>query len=393
MMKRTLLVALLITSSTVLLAPNAEAAPIPKRPIDYWVGLAPWQIWDGTIEYFREQGFTTVVLIAAESAPYDKELQKIRQLGMYPILDVERVIWQGKTTASIHSFHDAFAMWQRAGWTHVASEGGRDGDLDCMKYYFTKFTFFNCDRCGIWGNFHMHPLTTSVSWETFYEDEIPYIQQGARESYPLGKGQGILAGVWEPNNKCCRFETYKALLDWSYAANVGFTHFHVWFDLGPSLSDYKQLGLEQIVSQLQMYYPPKSAQPMPISAAAINSLTLVPSAPRYLKWEISNVGETHAWVSAHAGLYQPSSSPPYYNYYACAHPNYAFDLTENRWIPINYVDKWSWFLSMPGHRYLAFSGPVVPPDAKWSVGNLYKYVQANHQGWVYDQYDIAVRLR
>jgi hypothetical protein len=35
----------------------------------------------------------------------------------------------------------------------------------------------------------------------------------------------------------------------------------------------------------------------------------------------------------------------------------------------------------------------VPPDAKWSVGNLYKYVQANHQGWVYDQYDIAVRLR
>ncbi len=123
-MKRTLPVALLITSSMVPLAPNAEASSIPKRPIDYWVGLAPWQIWDGTIKYFREQGFTTVVLIAAESDPYDKEFRKIRQLGMYPILDIERVIWHGKTKVSIHTFHSVFNMWQRAGWTHVASEGG-----------------------------------------------------------------------------------------------------------------------------------------------------------------------------------------------------------------------------------------------------------------------------
>ena len=155
----------------------------------------------------------------------------------------------------IHKFRYAFDMWKNAGWTHVASEGGRKGDLDCLKNYFTKFTFYNCDRMRNMGNFHVEPFTTEVSWETYYHEEIPYIQQGAVSHITLGKGQGILAGVWEQNNKCCRFETYKGLLDWSYGANVGFTHFCVWFDVGPTLNDYKRLGFETIVSQLQRFYP------------------------------------------------------------------------------------------------------------------------------------------
>ena len=60
---------------------NAVQSP---RQIEYRVGLSPRQIWDGTIEYFKDRGFTTVVLIAADSSPYQQELQKIKRMGMYP---------------------------------------------------------------------------------------------------------------------------------------------------------------------------------------------------------------------------------------------------------------------------------------------------------------------
>ncbi|HYB59733.1 MAG TPA: hypothetical protein VEB88_05755, partial [Candidatus Acidoferrales bacterium] len=117
-------------SKTAPAASAADAAPIPR--LDYRVSLAPNQIWDGTIEYFKERGFTTVVLIAAEPAPYDKELQKIREMGMYPILDIEYVIWNGGVNKStpITQYDAAFNTWKQAGWDHVATEGGRSGDFD-----------------------------------------------------------------------------------------------------------------------------------------------------------------------------------------------------------------------------------------------------------------------
>ena len=52
----------------------SDAAPKPQ--LDYRVSLAPNQIWDGTIEYFKSQGFTTVVLVAAEPLPYKKSCRK-----------------------------------------------------------------------------------------------------------------------------------------------------------------------------------------------------------------------------------------------------------------------------------------------------------------------------
>jgi hypothetical protein len=385
-LSRKLLAALLITAVIAPLVSTTEktdAASEGPRPIEYWVGLSPGQIWDGTIEYFRSKGFTTVVLIATSDSSYEGELQKIKQLGMYPILDIERIIWQGKASVPIHRFDYAFAMWKQAGWTHVASEGGRDGDLDYLQNYFTKFTFFNCDRCGIWGNFHMHPLTTSVSWEMFYEDEIPYIQEGARESYPLGKGQGILAGVWEPNNQCCRFETYKALLDWSYAANMGFTHFHVWFDIGPTLNDYKRLGFETIISELQKYYPATSTAGV-TSAISIRNVALVASAPRYLMWEITYTGSGYGAVAPAAGLFAQTTTRPGYAYLGMPKACYVYDVTTGSFGRTTISYGYGWAEVKPGHTYWFFSGPVVPPNAKWAVYNA--------QAWYYGAYHASVYI-
>ncbi len=93
-------VALLPVIATPLLSVEAASfnAVQSPRQIEYRVGLSPKQIWDGTIEYFKDRGFTTVVLIAADASPYQQELQKIKKMGMYPILDIERVIWKGKTS-------------------------------------------------------------------------------------------------------------------------------------------------------------------------------------------------------------------------------------------------------------------------------------------------------
>ena len=158
-------VALLAISATVGMTAKTAVITAYPRPIEYRVALPPQLIWDGTLDYFRNKGFTTVILIATDDVPYDKELQKIKQMGMYPILDIEHMIWAQSRLASvpIHNFQYAFDMWKKAGWTHVASEGGRQGDLDYLKNYFSKFTFFNCDKCGIWGDFHLQPLTTDVS--------------------------------------------------------------------------------------------------------------------------------------------------------------------------------------------------------------------------------------
>jgi hypothetical protein len=114
------------------------------------------------------------------------------------------------------------------------------------------------------------------SWESYYPGEWPYIQTGTKESAALGKGNGILAGVWEygsdghdynpilTNSKNGAYSdaapSYRYMLDWSYANGVGFNHFHVWCgDNAQGLSRYKELGFEKIVADLQTYYPPWGA--------------------------------------------------------------------------------------------------------------------------------------
>ena len=50
------------------------------------------------------------------------------------------------------------------------------------------------------------------------------------------------------------------MLNWSYANGIGFTSFQVWCGDNPSgLSQYKTLGFDKIVANLQTYYPPTSS--------------------------------------------------------------------------------------------------------------------------------------
>src|SRR5665647_27096 len=58
------------------------------------------------------------------------------------------------------------------------------------------------------------------------------------------------------------------MLDWSYANGVGFNHFHVWCSINSNgLASYKQLGFEQIVTELQKTYPATTSASSAASAS------------------------------------------------------------------------------------------------------------------------------
>lgn len=352
-------------------AVNSEFfTPTQMAPqLEYRVGLSPDRLWDGTIEYFKEKGFTSVVLIAADTDPYEKELQKIKQMGMYPILDLEYIIWnEGKQkSTSIHNFTAALAMWKEAGWTHVATEGGRNGDLDVLNDYFTKVTFFNCDKCGIYKGFNKNRYITEMSWELFFESQIGNIKRGAVESYNLGKGQGILAGVWEANNDCRNYKTYKDLLDWSYSKNAGFTHFHVFFGLRSTLADYKRLGFETIVSELQRHYPPKPAPSNP-PFLFITSVREMPTYPNCLVWDITNTGSDDISVAPYATLYnQTTVLPGHVQGETIAGQN----MSSGAESAINQTGGLGWAHIGANSSVTIVSQANVSADTKWAVYNAY----------------------
>jgi hypothetical protein len=233
---------------------------------------------DGSLDYFKAHGFTAVDLVVPDSGTYQTELNKIKSLGMTPIIDVEQVIWQAGALQStqISTFGPYFQSLKNAGWEYVSSEGGRNGDLAYMAQFFKGYVNFNCDQCGLWGSTWTTPpykdsFTVANSWESYYTSEWPYIQQGATVAASLGKQNGILAGVWEysgsvdynpilTNSKNGGSPSYKSMLDWSYANGIGFNHFQVWCGLNSQgLARYKELGFEQVVADLQTYYPPTSS--------------------------------------------------------------------------------------------------------------------------------------
>jgi hypothetical protein len=145
-----------------------------------------------------------------------------------------------------------------------------------MAQFFKGYVNYNCDQCGLWGSTWTTPpykdsFTVMNSWESYYTSEWPYIQQGATVAASSGKQNGILAGVWEysgsvdynpilTNSKNGGSPSYKSMLDWSYANGIGFNHFQVWCGLNSQgLSRYKALGFEQVVADLQTYYPPTTS--------------------------------------------------------------------------------------------------------------------------------------
>ena len=389
-----LLLVLLIGFSTIYLPVTSAAIPTtsatalttsdvtPTPHLDYRVSLSPKQISDGTIEYFKAHGFTTVVLVAAEAVPYDKELQKIKQLGMYPILDIEVVIWDGgnKKSTPITEFDKVFATWKEVGWWNVATEGGRSGDFDKLKDYFPQITYFNCDRCGLWKEGYRNPYVTEMSWETYYPSEIASIQRGALISYNLGKPQGITAGVWENNNENLNYDTYKALLDWSYANGVGFTHFNVFFGLGATLADYQRLGFESIISKLQEDYPPKPTGNWP--EITVTSVRQVPNPQNSLVWDIVNLGNEDALVMPYAVLLNKTGAP-------LGHLNGTGNLKQT-----DYNSSLNATLPNGGHGWIplragewisVLSPPTIPPDTVWARYNLYVIYNNSSNEWLYNQ--------
>ncbi|MGZ4882313.1 MAG: hypothetical protein ACXV2A_00230, partial [Halobacteriota archaeon] len=244
----------------------------PMHPIEYEIGCPPSMVNDGTsLDYFKSHGFSVVHLVVPDKGTYQSELNTIKSFGMKAIIDVEIPIWNGGQLQStpINNFSSYFQSLKAAGWEYVSSEGGRSGDLDYMSQFFKGYVNYNCDQCGLWKDMYKNNFTVMNSWESYYTSEWQYIQNGTKESAALGKQNGILAGVWEYGSDGKDYNpiltnskndngspSYMSMLDWSYANGVGFNHFHVWCgDNSQGLSRYKDLGFEQLISELQDYYP------------------------------------------------------------------------------------------------------------------------------------------
>jgi hypothetical protein len=226
-----------------------------------------------TLSYFKQQGFTAVVMVVPDTRMYKTQFNTIKSLGMTPIIDVEMVIWDGGQLSGtpITSFGSYFQSLENAGWQYVASEGGRTGDLAYMQNYFKGYVNFNCDQCGLWQDVYTDPFTVANSWESYYTAEWPYIQQGATQAAELGIQNGILAGAWANSGGDNQIyanslpgssgtPSYLSMLNWSYANGIGFTSFQVWCGDNPrGLQQYTGLHFDQIVANLQQYYPPTSS--------------------------------------------------------------------------------------------------------------------------------------
>jgi len=275
-----LLAAVLIslTAATANLAAAANAAQAQPlvgattHPIQYWIGCAPSMVTSTNLNYFKQQGFTAVCVVVPDSQTYATQLTTIKSFNMQPIIDIEMPIWDGGQLQStpISSFSGYFQSLKNAGWQYVASEGGRSGDLAYMHNYFRGYVNFNCDQCGLWKNVYVDPFTVANSWESYYPSEWPSIQTGSKQAAALGIQNGLLAGTWANNGGDNQIyansvsgsgtPSYKSMLDWSYANGIGFTSFQVWCGDNPNgLSQYKSLGFDKIVANLQTYYPPTSS--------------------------------------------------------------------------------------------------------------------------------------
>ena len=282
--KRVKRLALLLLLGTVVVSMTAAAATVAgaanatqpsTHPIQYWIGCAPSMVTTTTLDYFKDQGFTAVVMVVPDSQTYQTQLNTIKSLNMLPIIDIEMPIWDGGQLQStpISNFAGYFQSLQNAGWQYVASEGGRPGDLAFMQNYFQGYVNFNCDQCGLWegGNpVYTNPFTVANSWESYYPSEWPYIQTGSQAAAALGIQNGLLAGTWANSGGDNQIyansvsgsgtPSYKSMLDWSYANGIGFTSFQVWCGDNPDgLSQYQSLGFDKIVANLQQYYPPTSS--------------------------------------------------------------------------------------------------------------------------------------
>ena len=277
-----------------------------QKQIVYQVGLLPGMVYDGTAEYFRTKGFTSAMLLADASMPYSRERTQLAVLGYTElILNIEQVIWaQGLQKGTpIQAFTDQLKMWRDAGWNVVASEGGREGDNDYFVSMGLQYQWENCDQCGIWHtNDHTHQNTLFTTWETFYMHQVGFIKQGINEAASKGKLNGILLGVWFGNNNMRTVEDdlsgygtptsakYKALLDWSYENGTPITRIVVWFGGGNTFQMYSAVGLDKIIDDIQVEYPPGTPTfPPEKSLDELLGNVKETIAPAYIVWSLIGI--------------------------------------------------------------------------------------------------------
>ena len=290
-----LLAAVLIslTAATANVAGAVNEAPVgaTTHPIQYWIGCAPSMVNNATLNYFKQEGFTAVVVVVQDNQTYQTQLNTIKSPNMLPIIDVEVLLWGGGLNKSIPitNFSGYFQSLETAGWQYVASEAGSSGDLAYMGHYFKGYVNFNCDQDGLWDGMYANPLTVANSWESYYPSEWPYIQNGSKQAAALGIQNGICAGAWANNNGDNQIyanslsgsgsPSYLSMLNWSYANGIGFASFHVYCGDNPDgLSQYQALGFDKIVAALQVYYPATTSaslgagrQPSQLSLIASNT--------------------------------------------------------------------------------------------------------------------------
>jgi hypothetical protein len=247
--------------------------------ISYQFSITPNACFDGvTIPYFKAHHFDTAQLVVSDQSIPTAALATLKKAGLNIIVDIEQVIWAGgQVTAPLSNFTGYFQALKNAGVEYVSSEGGRSGDLDILKQYFKGYMNYNCDQCGLWKDFYSHPFTVWNSWESYYDSEWQYIQQGCR----AGKKNGILAGCWTygnpilSNSQAGTDLTYMAMADWM-AANGGLDHWAIWAGINDGmLQQYKALGFEAIVAKMQSLFPPNGTGPTTITPASIISVVNV----------------------------------------------------------------------------------------------------------------------
>jgi hypothetical protein len=112
---------------------------------------------------------------------------------------------------------------------------------------------------------------------------------------------------------------------------------------------------------------------------------------KYFQWELMNYGNTDAWVAPYAMLYAPTTAPPYYSKGGNVTGFYYVDGGAVRNAPRH--AGLGWVHLAPGKTVSVYSQACIPPNAKWSVYNVYMYYNKGFRGWLYPKWDQNAQLR
>ncbi len=119
---------------------------------------------------------------------------------------------------------------------------------------------------------------------------------------------------------------------------------------------------------------------IPPLSLSITGVRVVPGHAQYLEWDVVNTGSADAWIAPTATLYKPTATAPYYAQLGDAVTVYAYDSTIDSVMKVYPYAGRGWLNMQPGHVYRAFSGPIVPSDAKWAVYNAQLYYAGAFRG-------------